>query len=174
MSAQSTLSNPNKLADLVYALECGKCPNRFATRSCHVIAVSSSDYPELQKLFVVPRSPVPTSVMRSRNERDRWVAGIIWELHSLRTSGDGSVSRAGEMKGLDNATERLQAPDLGDVLFLTILVPGSDPKRVSRFSQRRIKVRFLSALEHLWLDRLRIKKVSDNSNSLAPKTTNLT
>jgi hypothetical protein len=136
MTAQSTLGDPKKLADLIFALEQGKNPLRltlsFPDNAIDIVAVSSSDYPEMRNLFVIPEH-VTNRMLYNREYRDYWVRELIRSLDEI--------------------------PELGrdSVLFLTILCPGSEPKGIAHFTQMRVKVRLLSAFEHLWRDRLRIE-----------------
>jgi len=132
-----TLNNPEKLADLIYELEQGKRPMRFTTDLLFIISVSSTDYPELKKLYVIPKTPVPNIIQKKtgRIERDKWFDALFSEL------------------------ERHKDITLDDILILYILIPGVIAE-TARFDspRKKIKVRFISALEHLWLDRLHIEK----------------
>lgn len=130
MPAQETLNNSEKLMDLIYALEHSNSPQKSESLLCHIVVASMADYRELKKIFLIPRS-LPPGVINRQEDRDSWVESQLSDL-----------SKAKDL-------------DLDDVSLLIVVVPGSKPEKPSRFSTRsKVRVRFVSALYHIWHDRL--------------------
>lgn len=172
MTARTTLADPEKLSNLIYDLELAKHPRRFTSKRFNIIAVPSAEYPELDNLFVIPISPVTKGVLYTHDARDAWIEDLVRELENLqikRRPATDSNEPAQMVDELIHDQRKRDFLDLEDVLLLTILIPGSEPDKVSRFSttRRKTRVRFLSALEHLWRDRLRMEDPKQRQDLLA-------
>lgn len=141
MNTPTTLNDPNKLTQLIYELEGGKGPRLLDITIGKVIVSPNTDYPQLSNLFIIPKK-APTAIIHSRDERDLWIKEIIKELDILPNFS------------------------LDDVTLAMIIIPGSKPERAARFSIGNIRIRFLSALEHLWSDRLRITEHTQIDDTL--------
>jgi hypothetical protein len=137
MTAQETLNSSERLMDLIYALEHSNSPQRLESLSCHIVVASMADYRELKKIFLIPKSLSPNVIDR-QEDRDNWV--------------ESQLSDLGKFKDLD----------LDDISLLTVVVPGSKPEKPNRFSTRnKLRVRFISALYHIWRDRLSKEEIND-------------